>query len=205
MDSLDLILAALTAALTAEDPKMAIDALIAEIKRLKGASGDAAPANVPDPNAPPMGADVGKGPPSPDKMPDAQMRAMAAEVVNIRKMGAEIKQFHGEAKAAAELLRPKAKEALVLSMRADGLTVTPHGEKLITEASTLEEAQILAKGMRAMSATPTKPPARLPADEGGLTPEQAAKYRAMVAKGNPRAESFRDESVKTNTKKGGAK
>lgn len=168
-----------------------------------GASG---PPSVQDPNAPPMNADAGNGDPQKDKPPmnmgdkqnEQYQRAMKADMAEIRTMKAELVQ-------CLEVARPAAKTELVRTMRADGIALTSHQEKLILEAKTIEEAKTLERGMRAMGATPSKPPARQPADESGLTSVQATKYRGMVAQNNPRAEAYRDECVRLNSKKGGAK
>ncbi len=169
------------------------------------------PPSVQDPLAPPMGAAAGNAAldPNKDKTPPDAMRAMVAkDATAVRSMLVEVVGFHKEAKAAADILRPKAKEELVRAMRADGIVLTPHAEKLITDAPTLELAKERAESMRAMAPTGTrKDLARPPGDDGGLTSEQATKYRGMVAANNPRAESYRDEALRANAKakKGSAK
>ncbi len=174
-------------------------------------SGAAEPSSVPDPNAPPMGAGVGNVPsnePSKDKMPPDAMRAMAAEVTSVRAMGVEVRQLRDELKAAADIVRPSAKVELVRAMRADGIALSPHQEKRITDAPTIEVAKDRAETMRAMAPVSTrKDPAKPPGDDVGLTAEQATKYRGMVAANNPRAESWRDETIRANSKakKGSAK
>jgi hypothetical protein len=173
-------------------------------------SGAAKPPGVPDPSAPPMGADVGNAAndQNKDKMPPDAMRAMTADVVSIRTMKGEIAKYHAEIKVAADLVRPEAKTAIVRAMRADGIVITPHGEKLILDAPTLEEAQVLAKGMRAMGSAESRKPNALPANGGtaGLTRAQSAQYQRLAAQGSPRAETYRAECVRDNAAtKGGAK
>jgi hypothetical protein len=192
------------------DPAAAI-AAVRKVVEDALTGGQDAPASVPDPNAPPMGADAGNVPandPSKGgKMPPDAMRAMSAELQSVRAMGAEVRQLRDELKSAADIVRPTAKAELVRAMRADGIAITPHQEKLITDAPSLEVAKDRAATMRAMGAAPGKPPAKQPGDGSGLTPAQDAKYRSMVAANNPRAEAYRDECEKKNArdKKAGAR
>ena len=192
-----LILAALEAALSAEDPKTAISALIEKVKPLVGAGDSAAP-STPDP----MNQEAGAVDPNKDKPSDTapMMRAMKADMVEIRAMKAELKE-------ALDVARPAAKTELVRTMRVDGITLLPHQEKQIIDAADLPTAKAIAQGMRAMALPGQARKACVPADGSGLTPTQDTKYRGMVAANNPRAEVYRDECVRKNAqdKKAGAK
>lgn len=202
MDVLDLVLAALAAALTAEDPKAAIQALLSEVKALKE-KGTAAPDSVPTPMPQGTGDEYGKDKPpvamGDEKEPDRMMRTMKADLAEIRAMKLE-------AKEALDMVRPAAKAEIVRTMRADGIALTPHAEKLILDAPTVDAAKDRAETIRAMAPAGAKRQQSLPpmGDEAGLTPAQSAKYRGMVVANNPRAETYRDECVRQN-KKGGAK
>jgi hypothetical protein len=168
--------------------------------------GEVTPPSVPDPNAPPMGAEVGAVDPNKnkppmamgdDKKPDQMMRSMAA------RFDAKM----AELDAALVIVRPSVKLELVRSMRADGVALTPYAEKLIEDAPTIHEAQTIAKGMRAMApAGARKEPAKQPnGGNDGLTAAQNKTYRGMVAKGNPGADAYRDECVKENARTKGGK
>lgn len=157
--------------------------------------GDSGPPSAPD--APPMPADAGNGTVPDDKnKPPMQMAP--------DKMARAMKAATDEAAAAIALLRPAAKNELVRGMRADGVPLTPHAEKLILEAPTVQDAERLAAGMRAMAPSAPagqRPPANPPTDTAalaGLTRSQRAKYDD-ISKSNPkRAEAYRAESLKAN-------
>lgn len=163
--------------------------------------------STPEPGAPPAGQDTGMGKPDEkDKMPPEYMRSMSTNLASIRSMHAEITKYRDEAKTAADMLRPEAKQALIRGMRADGVNLTPHSEKLILDAPTLEEAKTLEKGMRAMAGPPGKPPPRPPNSASTLTRAQQKDHDAIARTNPARAEIFRSECERENAaKKGGDK
>lgn len=174
--------------------------------------GNNGPPSVPEPGAPPAGQDAGNAQdPNKDKPPigmDDKMysRAMAAEVASIRAMKSEIAKYRDEAKAVADMLRPQAKQELVRAMRGDGITITPHGEKLILDAPSLDIAKERAEGMRAMAGLPAKPSVRQPHGASSLTRAQQVEYDSIARTNPARAEMYRGECERENAaKKGGAK
>jgi hypothetical protein len=78
-------------------------------------------------------------------------------------------------------------------MRADGIELTPHQEKLVLDSKTVEEAKTLVVGMRAMGASPAKPPARPGRSATGLTASQQREYEKIHRTNPERAEMYRDE------------
>lgn len=194
---------AVIAALKEADGEAALKILgdyVAE--QLGGASG---PPSVQDPNAPPMGADVGndqkdKPPVGDQNMMRAMKAALGPELAEIRAMKAELAQ-------CLDIARPNAKAELVRSMRTDGFDVKPHQEKLVLEAKTIEEAQTLVRGMRATlpAATPRNPALPPNGSGAGLTRAQAVTYNKMLNAGNPGAEQYRAECIKLNESQKGGK
>jgi hypothetical protein len=153
--------------------------------------GGAAPPSVDDGTAPPMPAAA-----SDDKGTPLQtlMRGMKSALDEARSAKAEIDE-------CLKVARPAAKTEIVRGMRADGIVLTPHQEKLILDAPNLEKAKAVAEGMRAMAPVV---PARKPAEPAGgstagLTRPQAAKYQQKLAAGDPNAESYRAACVAANT------
>jgi hypothetical protein len=86
--------------------------------------------------------------------------------------------------------------------------MTPHAEKLIMDAPTVEAAKDRAATVRAMApAGARREPARQP-QEGevpGLTGEQRRTYRAKAVTNQALADVFAAECTRENAKKGGAK
>lgn len=167
--------------------------------------GDQGPPSVPDPNAPPMGADAGPMDPNKDKTPTDAMRSMAAGVDKIRGMVAETATLRDEVKAAAEILRPQAKLEIVRAMKAEGIVLTSHAEKLIVDAPTIEAAKDRAATVRAMAPVGTKRPQVTPPthssgiDTAGLTPGQLTSYNRYMRAGKPdMAARFVETCAKTN-------
>jgi len=157
--------------------------------------GDSAPPGAIE--TPPMPADAGNGA-TPDDKEKSPMQMAPDKYARSMKAATE------EAVAALAVLRPAVKVELVRAMRADGITVTPHAERLVLDAPTVQDAERLVAGMRAMSPGGTssaKPHAQPPTDASalaGLTRSQKAKYED-IAKSNPRrAETYRTESLKAN-------
>jgi hypothetical protein len=157
-----------------------------------------------------MGADAGNGSAEDSKakppmnMADEQQRYSRAMKANL-----------DEAARGTAILREDAKRAIVRGMVADGIKLTPHAQKQILDAKTIEDAQSLERLARSMSAVPVegaKDPKKLAAPLGGksgtagLTRSQEAKYSQMSKAGNPRADAYRDECIKATAlaKKGGA-
>lgn len=148
-----------------------------------------------------MGADAGNGPPDNKDKPPMNMRDQQTQYQRAMKAHLD------EVKLGTDIVRRDAKAAIVRGMKADGLKLTPHAEKQILSAATIEEAQGLERMARSMSAEPVdgaqdpKKPARPPVDKGstaGLTRQQAAKYTQMHSSGNPRAEVYRTECLRQN-------
>jgi hypothetical protein len=205
---------AVIAALKEADGEAALKILgdyVAE--QLGGANG---PPSVPDPNAPPVAQDAGNDP-NKDKppmnmgdKPEQMMRQMKADLADIRAMKATAAKEAADVKTAADILRPRAKEEIVRAMKADGVPLTPHAEKLIIDAPTVEAAKDLEKGMRAMAPANGKRAQAVPAvgkhdDVSGLTTTQAQTYRAKAAKNQQLADVYRAECIRVNGKKDGAK
>ena len=158
-------------------------------------SGDSGPPSAPA--TPPMPADAGNGALPDDKnKPPMQMAP--------DKMARAMKAATDEAAAALALLRPAAKTELVRAMHADGVPLTPHAEKLILDAPSVQDAERLAAGMRAMA--PSAPAARRTQAEpppdasalAGLTRAQQAKYSQIAQNNSRRAEMYRTEALKAN-------
>ena len=130
--------------------------------------------------------------------PGMYSRAMAVELAEIKR--------------ATAIVQEDAKRAIVRGMVSDGVKLTPHAEKQILEAASIESARALERMARSMSAEAVpgaqgnKPAEPAVADRSalaGLNPAQRATYKE-IAKTNPsRAETYRVEAVKHNAAQAG--
>lgn len=117
-----------------------------------------------------------------------------------------------EVQRGAAIVREDAKRALVRGMIADGVKLTPHAEKQILGAGTIEEAEKLAKFARSMSVAPVegatdpKKPAAPPTDRAaiaGLTPFQRQQYAKHARRDLEKAMAFLKQCEKTNAQRAG--
>jgi hypothetical protein len=180
----------------------AMKAAIRKIVEDALSGGQDGPPSAQDPNAPPMNQDAGAVDPNKDKLGNESpmMRAMKADLAEIRTMKAELKEV-------LDVARPAAKVELVRAMRADNITLLPHQEKEIVDAPDLPTAKAIAKGMRAMAipGQQRKHHEQAAGDAAGLTKTQAATYTRMMNAGNPGAETYRAACIDENKRSGGAK
>jgi hypothetical protein len=117
-----------------------------------------------------------------------------------------------EAATAASILRKDAKVAIVRNMRADGLKVTPHAERQILAAKTIEDAQALEQMARSMSSEPVegaqsaKGKSAPPADRSalaGLSAYQRQQYAGHARKDPAKAAAFVKQCAATNARRAG--
>lgn len=170
-------------------------------------SGDNGPPSGAD-GASGMGADAGNNGADPNK--DRPPMNMNDEQ---QKYSRAMRAHLSEAATSADILRKDAKAAIVRGMRADGLKMTPHAEKQILEAKTIEEAQSLERMARSMSADPVegaqvpRKGASPPTDRNalaGLTQGQRQSYQRHMRTDPDKAAKFLAQCTKTNAERKGA-
>lgn len=153
-----------------------------------------------------MGADAGNGDPQKDKPPMNMGDEKNVGAQYSRAMRANL----DEIERGKRIVQTDAKRAIVRGMKADGLTLTPHAEKQIIEAKSIEEAQAFETFARSMSAAPVpgaeKKGAQPPADRNalaGLTLGQRQAHARYMRTNPDKAARFLEQCAKTNAARAG--